>query len=73
MLLWLVIAYLAVSIAIGLYGASKVHNAKDYVTAMHLMLQQHYRHLLMQMQFFQLMQPLLVQLYVSQLLHLIQM
>jgi solute:Na+ symporter, SSS family len=33
MLLWLVIAYLAVSIAIGLYGASKVHNAKDYVTA----------------------------------------
>jgi len=33
MLLWLVIAYLAVSIAIGLYGASKVHSAKDYVTA----------------------------------------
>jgi SSS family solute:Na+ symporter len=33
MLLWLVIAYLALSIAIGLYGASKVHNARDYVTA----------------------------------------
>ena len=33
MLLWLVLAYLAVSIGIGLYGASKVHNAKDYVTA----------------------------------------
>lgn len=33
MLLGLVIAYLVVSIAIGLYGATKVHNAKDYVTA----------------------------------------
>lgn len=33
MLLWLVIAYLALSIAVGLYGASKVHSAKDYVTA----------------------------------------
>jgi len=33
MLLWLVIAYLVVSIAIGLYGATKVHNAKDYITA----------------------------------------
>ena len=33
MLLWLVIAYLAISVAIGLYGASKVHNARDYVTA----------------------------------------
>ena len=33
MLLWLVLAYLAVSIAIGLYGATKVHNAKDYITA----------------------------------------
>lgn len=33
MLLWLVIAYLGFSIAVGLYGASKVHSAKDYVTA----------------------------------------
>jgi Na+/proline symporter len=33
MLLWLVIAYLAISIAIGLYAATKVHNAKDYITA----------------------------------------
>lgn len=33
MLLWLVLAYLAVSIAIGLYGATKVHNARDYITA----------------------------------------
>jgi solute:Na+ symporter, SSS family len=33
MLLWLVIAYLVVSIAIGLYAATKVHNAKDYITA----------------------------------------
>ncbi|MBU3724734.1 MAG: sodium:solute symporter [Burkholderiaceae bacterium] len=33
MLLGLVFAYLVVSIAIGLYGATKVHNAKDYVTA----------------------------------------
>ncbi len=33
MLLWLVMAYLLVSIAIGLYGASKVHTAKDYITA----------------------------------------
>ena len=33
MLLWLVIAYLLVSIAIGLYGATKVHSAKDYITA----------------------------------------
>jgi len=33
MLLWLVIAYLLISIAIGLYGASKVHTAKDYITA----------------------------------------
>ena len=33
MLLGLVIAYLLVSIAIGLYGATKVHNACDYVTA----------------------------------------
>ena len=33
MLLGLVIAYLLISIAIGLYGATKVHNARDYVTA----------------------------------------
>jgi len=33
MLLSLVIAYLVISIAIGLYGATKVHNARDYVTA----------------------------------------
>jgi Na+/proline symporter len=33
MLLWLVLAYLVASIAIGLYGATKVHNAKDYITA----------------------------------------
>ena len=33
MLLWFVIAYLGISIAIGLYGATKVHNAKDYITA----------------------------------------
>lgn len=33
MLLWLVSAYLVVSVAIGLYGASKVHNARDYVNA----------------------------------------
>ncbi len=33
MLLWLVLAYLALSIAVGLYGATKVHNAKDYITA----------------------------------------
>jgi Na+/proline symporter len=32
MLLWLVAAYLAVSIAIGLYAALKVHNARDYIT-----------------------------------------
>lgn len=33
MLLWLVIAYLVVSIGIGLYAATKVHNARDYITA----------------------------------------
>ena len=33
MLLWLVIAYLIVSVGVGLYGATKVHNAKDYITA----------------------------------------
>lgn len=33
MLLWFVIAYLVVSIAIGLVAATQVHNAKDYITA----------------------------------------
>jgi Na+/proline symporter len=33
MLLWLVIAYLVVSIGIGLYAATRVHNARDYITA----------------------------------------
>jgi Na+/proline symporter len=33
MLLWIVIAYLIVSVGIGLYGATKVHNTKDYITA----------------------------------------
>ncbi len=33
MLLWLVIAYLVVSIGIGLFAATKVHNAKDYIVA----------------------------------------
>jgi solute:Na+ symporter, SSS family len=33
MLLGFVIAYLVVSIAIGLYAATKVHNARDYITA----------------------------------------
>ncbi|MCB1918196.1 MAG: sodium:solute symporter family protein, partial [Rhodocyclaceae bacterium] len=33
MLLWLVIAYLAVSIGIGLFAATKVHNARDYIVA----------------------------------------
>ena len=33
MLLGLVIAYLVVSIAIGLYAATKVHSARDYITA----------------------------------------
>ena len=33
MLLWLVIAYLAVSIGIGLYAATKIHNARDYIVA----------------------------------------
>jgi Na+/proline symporter len=32
MLLWLVAAYVAVSIAIGLFAALKVHNARDYIT-----------------------------------------
>jgi len=33
MLLWFVIAYLVVSIAIGLIAATRVHNARDYITA----------------------------------------
>jgi SSS family solute:Na+ symporter len=33
MLLWLVIAYLAVSIGIGLAAALRVHNARDYIVA----------------------------------------
>jgi Na+/proline symporter len=33
MLLWLVMGYLLISVAIGLYAATKVHNAKDYITA----------------------------------------
>lgn len=33
MLLWLVIAYLLVSIGIGLYAATRVHNARDYIVA----------------------------------------
>jgi solute:Na+ symporter, SSS family len=33
MLLWLVVAYLLVSIGIGLFAATRVHNARDYITA----------------------------------------
>ncbi|MDR2690228.1 MAG: sodium:solute symporter family protein [Azoarcus sp.] len=33
MLLWLVVAYLLVSIGIGLLAAAKVHNTRDYITA----------------------------------------
>jgi Na+/proline symporter len=33
MLLWFVIAYLVVSIALGLIAATQVHNARDYITA----------------------------------------
>ena len=33
MLLWLVVAYLIVSIGIGLLAATRVHNARDYITA----------------------------------------
>lgn len=33
MLLGLVAAYLVVSVAVGLYAATKVHNARDYITA----------------------------------------
>jgi Na+/proline symporter len=33
MLIWLVILYLMISIGIGLYAATRVHNVKDYVMA----------------------------------------
>lgn len=33
MLLWFVVAYISVTIIIGLYGATKVHNARDYIVA----------------------------------------
>ncbi len=33
MLLWLVVAYLIFSIGIGLYAATRVHNARDYIVA----------------------------------------
>lgn len=33
MLLWLVVAYLLISIGIGLVAATRVHNARDYITA----------------------------------------
>lgn len=33
MLIWFVILYLLASLAIGLYAASRVHNARDYITA----------------------------------------
>lgn len=33
MLLWLVVAYLLVSIVIGLIAATRVHNTRDYITA----------------------------------------
>lgn len=33
MLLWFVVAYLVISIAIGLVAARRVHNARDYITA----------------------------------------
>jgi len=33
MLLWLVVAYLAVSIGIGVYAATRVHDARDYIVA----------------------------------------
>ncbi len=33
MLLWLVIGYIMVSIGIGLYAATRVHNARDYIVA----------------------------------------
>jgi SSS family solute:Na+ symporter len=33
MLIWFVVVYLLVSIAIGLYAATRVHNAKDFAVA----------------------------------------
>ncbi|HNQ76949.1 MAG TPA: sodium:solute symporter, partial [Pseudothauera hydrothermalis] len=33
MLLWLVVAYLVISIGIGLVAATRVHNARDYIVA----------------------------------------
>jgi len=33
MLIWFVMLYLLVSIGIGLYAATRVHNVKDYVVA----------------------------------------
>jgi Na+/proline symporter len=33
MLLWFVVAYLVVSVGIGLWAATRVHNARDYITA----------------------------------------
>jgi SSS family transporter len=33
MLLWLVVIYLVISIGIGLYAATRVHNARDYIVA----------------------------------------
>ncbi|HAR30869.1 MAG TPA: sodium:solute symporter [Gammaproteobacteria bacterium] len=33
MLLWLVVGYLAVSIGIGVYAATRVHDARDYIVA----------------------------------------
>jgi SSS family solute:Na+ symporter len=33
MLLWLVVAYLVLSIGIGVYAATRVHNARDYIVA----------------------------------------
>jgi solute:Na+ symporter, SSS family len=33
MLLWLVIGYLAISIGIGIYAATRVHDARDYIVA----------------------------------------
>lgn len=33
MLLWLVIGYLAISIGIGVYAATRVHDARDYIVA----------------------------------------
>lgn len=32
-MLWLVLIYLVISVGVGLYGATRVHNAKDFITA----------------------------------------